>query len=299
MISVIICSANAADLLQVKINISRTIGVPHEIIGFDNSNGQKGICEVYNEGARAARYDMLCFMHEDIEMKTEGWGGKVLEIFDANSNLGLLGIAGGGYKSLAPSSWYNYYLQENGGFYCNLIQGYKHTGKADMLDYRNPKNEKLSRVACVDGCWFCTRKHIALKYQFDEKLLTKFHGYDLDFSIAISRDFEAAVTFDLLLKHYSEGNFDQQWTNEILKIHKKWSAVLPVNVDRVPETHLKRIERHAFEVFLQHSVDQEHYSKWELVKLIWTTRHSRVATLSFPYKLIIRLLKMKQGQPAI
>lgn len=299
MISIIICSANAVDLFQIKWNIGRTIGVPYEIIAFDNSDGQRGICEVYNEGARAAKYEMLCFMHEDIEMKTVGWGGKILEIFESNPKLGLLGIAGGGYKALAPSSWYNYYLQENGGFYCNLIQGYKHTGKPEMLDYRNPKNEHLSKVACVDGCWFCSPKHIALKYGFDEKLLRKFHGYDLDFGIAISREFEAGVTFEILLKHYSEGNFNKSWMDEILKVHKKWSAVLPVNVDNVPENHLKRIERDALEVFLQQSVDQERYSKWELIKFIWTTRHSRVATFSFPYKLMIRLFKMKKTARSI
>ncbi|WP_138475308.1 glycosyltransferase [Dyadobacter bucti] len=297
MLSVIICSANAKDLSLVKKNIERTIGVPHEILGFDNSAAQKGICEIYNEGTRQAKFDMLCFMHEDIEMLTDNWGKKVLDIFANNEKLGLLGIAGGGYKSLAPASWYNYHLQENGGFYCNLVQGYKHTGKPDMKDCRNPGDELLSRVACVDGCWFCTSRKVALKYPFDQKLLRKFHGYDLDFGISISGEFEAAVTFEILLKHFSEGNFNKVWMDEILKVHQKWAAVLPINVAKIPESHLKRIERHALEVFLQQSLNDDYYSKWELLKLIWSTRHSRIASLSFPYKLMVRLLKMKKGDP--
>ena len=294
MISVIICSVDPAELEAVSKNISETIGVPHEIIGIDNRLSGKGICAVYNEGVRLAKYSVLCFMHEDIQMKTTGWGSKVLELFGQNNRLGLIGIAGGGYKSLAPSSWYNYYLQENGGFYCNLIQGYKHTGKSEMHDYRNPRNEQFARVACVDGCWFCTQKDIVQKYPFDNKLLTKFHGYDLDFSIAISREYEAIVTFNVLLKHFSEGNFNKTWMDEILKVHKKWSSVLPVNVDKLPEAHLKRIERDALEVFLQQRVNAEDYPKSELLKLIWSTRKSRVATFSFPFKLMRKFLKMKK-----
>ncbi|TLV03304.1 glycosyltransferase [Dyadobacter luticola] len=297
MISVIICSVRPEELESVKENIAKTIGVQHEVIGIDNRAGQKGICEIYNEGTQRANFDVLCFMHEDITMLTEHWGEKVLEIFSKNPKLGLLGIAGGGYKSLAPSSWYNYHLQENGGFYCNLVQGYKHSGKPDMPDYRNPKNEMLSKVACVDGCWFCVPKSVALKYPFDQNLLRKFHGYDLDFAISISQEYEAAVTFEVLLKHFSEGNFNKEWMDEILKVHKKWGKLLPINVDGIPEQHLKRIERHALEVFLQQSLNNEYYSKSELIKLIWSTRHSRVATLSFPYKLISKLLKMKKGDP--
>lgn len=296
MISVIICSADPAELLTVKANITKTIGVVHEIIAFDNRDASKGICERYNEGVRRAQYDILCLMHEDIEMQTIGWGEKVIEIFEKNPAMALLGIAGGGYKSLTPSSWYNYHLQENGGFYCNLIQGYKHTGRDDMADYRNPRNELLSRVACVDGCWFCVRRSAALKYPFDEKLLKGFHGYDLDFSIAINQEFEVAVTFEILLKHFSEGNFNRKWLDEICKVHKKWSAALPLNIDNIPENHLKRIERHAYEVFLQEQVDHESYSKWYLIKLIWSTRRSRIATISFPYKLMIRLFEMKKTE---
>src|SRR5690349_21085161 len=143
MISVIICSADPVELQLVKENIATTIGTVHEIIAFDNAHAEKGICELYNEGAKQAKNDILVFMHEDIEMKTADWGVKVLEIFNANPNLGLMGVAGGGYKSVVPSSWYNADLEINGGFYCNLIQGFKYSGRESFLDYRNAKNEKL------------------------------------------------------------------------------------------------------------------------------------------------------------
>jgi glycosyltransferase involved in cell wall biosynthesis len=295
MISIIICSANEEELAKVSENIRGTVGVAHEIIAIDNRKEQRGICEIYNEGAQRARFDLLCFMHEDIELLTAGWGVRVLDIFCQNPAIGLLGIAGGGYKSLTPSSWYNYHLQENGGFYCNLVQGYKHTGRDETVDYRNPRGELLSQVACIDGCWMCTRREVVRQFPFDEKLLKGFHGYDLDFSIAVNQRYQVAVTFEVLLKHFSEGNFNQTWRTQILKVHKKWAHLLPLNIDGLADSSLKRIERHAYEVFLQQAVEEKWFSKWQLIRLIWTTRRSRVATLSFPYKLMLRLRKMKAG----
>jgi glycosyltransferase involved in cell wall biosynthesis len=293
MISVIICSANKKALELVTQNIEDTIGVPHEIIAFDNSNGEKGICEIYNEGTKRARYSILCFMHEDIALKTENWGNKVVSLFISSDKIGLIGIAGGGYKSLTPSSWYNYHLQENGGFYANLIQGFKHSGKESVKEYKNPKGETLSRVACIDGCWMCTRKSIAERFPFDHNLLKKFHGYDLDFSIAVNQRFQVVVTFEILLEHFSEGKFDKLWMDEIQKVHKKWSHYLPVNVDELNEKDLKRIERDAYLGYLERSL-KENYSYMELLSLIWSTRRSRVSTVSFPYTLLRGLMKMKR-----
>ena len=290
MISIIICSVNELELAGAMESIEGTIGVEHELIVVNNLGQTKGIGEVYNLAVKRAKYDTVCFMHEDIVMIAPNWGFKVLEIFDNNPRLGLLGIAGGGYKSLSPSSWYNYHLQQNGGFYCSLAQGFKHSGKPDTLDYRNPRNEPLSKVACIDGCWFCTKKSVLSRYSFDDKLLNGFHGYDLDFSIAVGQEYDVAVTFEILLKHLSEGNFNQKWLTEILKMHKKWASVLPVNVDQLPETQLKSLERHGFEVFLDNSLSKKSFSKIQLAKLIWSARKSRVTTFSFIYKLFLRII---------
>lgn len=291
MVSIVICSVNPSELLDAKENISKTIGVEHEIIAVENMQTGRGICSVYNEAAERARYDIICFMHEDILMLTPNWGRKVMEIFSDNPALGLLGIAGGGYKSLAPSSWYNYHLQQNGGFYCSLIQGFKHTGKEDLLTYRNPKNERLSKVACVDGCWFCTTRKVFREFGFDEKLLPGFHGYDLDFSISVGQKYEVGVTFEILMKHLSEGNFDEKWLAEIIKVHKKWAAVLPINIDRIQEKELKKIERHAFEIFISENLSKKTFGKIYLINLLLSTRKSRVTTFSFIYKLVLRVVK--------
>jgi hypothetical protein len=275
MISIIISSANASDLQRVTKSIENTIGVPFEIIGIDNSDSQLGISAVYNRGTQLARYEMLCFMHEDIELLTRDWGSILVSIFEKNPQLGLVGVAGGGYKSVVPSSWYNADMEVNGEFYCNLIQGFRHSGRDEFHDYRNPRNESLSSVASIDGCWMCTKKSIAIAYPFDEALLTHFHGYDLDFSLAVQEKYTVAVTYEILLRHFSEGNFSDRWLEDIVKLHKKWSAVLPVNTDGLDESTLSRYERRAFKAFFRKSLDAGR-SYGFLARIVWHSRHSRI-----------------------
>ncbi|WP_051663960.1 glycosyltransferase [Dyadobacter crusticola] len=291
MISIVICSANPRDLSRVKQSIEITIGVPFELLDFDNNVLKKGICEIYNMGARQASYDIICFMHEDIEMITVNWGQKLVDIFRNNAGLGLLGVAGGGYKSVVPSSWYNADLELNGAFYCCLMQGFKYSGKEEFLDYRNPRNEKLSKVASIDGCWMCTRKSIAEQHPFDEKLLTGFHAYDIDFSLATGTKYEVAVTYEILLRHFSEGAFSKDWEDAILKVHEKWSAILPVNTDELNEAHLLRNERKAFKAFHNRQLDQGS-SYGRLAEILWKSRKSRIFAGGKWYKLYVDLWRV-------
>lgn len=292
MITVIICSANEQDLNNVKENITQTIGLPFEIIAINNSDGKMGICEVYNRGASQAQYETLCFMHEDIEMITPNWGKKVIELFDQNPKVGLMGVAGGGYKSLVPSSWYHYKLEQNGGFYVNIIQGHRRSGKPDSHDYKNPKNERFSKVACIDGCWMCIRAGVWKENKFDENRLTKFHAYDLDISMAVNQKSDVIVTFEVLLRHFSEGNFDQNWFLEILKINDKWCAHLPLDADKIVGGNLFQMEKRAYRRFLQESLN-EGFSKTTLLNSVWSTRKSPLFGFGVMLKLAFSLLKMK------
>jgi len=296
MISVIICSAKEQDLVKAKENISQTIGVAHEVIAFDNSDGKKGICEVYNAGGKLAKFDILCFMHEDIEMITPEWGKQMVSLFADNPNIGLAGVAGGGYKSITPSGWYNYDIENNGGAYSNILQGYKRDGLPETHDYNNPNNESFSKVACVDGCWLCARKTVWQEFPFDELLLKKFHGYDLDFSLSVNLKYDVVVTFEVLLRHFSEGNYDHKWFEEMLKVHEKWSYYLPVDADKVIKGDLAFNEKRAFRRFLQNCVN-EGISRLTLIRVIWNAKPSRFMGLNMVLKLCFALLKMEKKTP--
>src|SRR5690606_4999073 len=124
MISVIISYADAIKLNRVSANIAKTIGVEYELIAFDNRRGELGLCSLYNRGAEKAKFNLLCFMHEDVIFHTLEWGKAVTDHFSNTEGLGLLGVAGSTYKSMAPSSWWHPNKALNCE-YINILQGNK------------------------------------------------------------------------------------------------------------------------------------------------------------------------------
>ena len=247
MISIIISSAKKPLLAQVKKNIADTIGIEHEIIAFDNSDGSKGICQIYNQGIREAKFDVLCFMHEDIAMHTPNWGVIVEDIFKNYPNVGLIGLAGSSYRPITPTGWNG---MGNEGYYINLLQRFKFEEKETKREYHNPGDKALAPVAVVDGVWFCTTKALAQKYMFDESF-AGFHVYDMDFSLTIGQEKTVAVTFDVLLEHFSEGSYNADWLKDTIKLFEKWHHILPINLGGLPHKQIIYIERRTFKHFLK------------------------------------------------
>lgn len=248
MLSVIICSYNETLLSSLKHNIADTIGIPYEIISIDNSKGTYGICRAYNEGAAAAKYEYLCFMHEDISFETVNWGEKVLEHL-SDPKIGLIGVAGGGTKSLVPSSWPPFIYEPE---IC-YIQHYKFEKKAahKILKTASPESgDVLKPVVCLDGMWLCTSKAVFTKYRFDEKTFTGFHGYDMDFSLQVYEHYRVGVVFDILLHHYSEGSHNRDWLNNCILLSKKWKQFLPLTVNELSQSELIRQHWTVMNIFI-------------------------------------------------
>lgn len=249
MISIIISSSNSEYLKDIKINVEETIGADHELIVMDNLDGEKGLCEVYNIGSIKAKYNILCFMHEDISIKTLNWGQKVIEFFTSNPNLGLLGISGCNYKSLAPSA-FTLYMQRKESLFMNNIQHFKFVDKPKEHNYLNP-TKQLTPVTSVDGVWFCTTKKISTEFPFDEAMLKGFHCYDLDFSLQVSTKYQVAVTLEILLEHYSEGNYNKCWAEDTIAVHQKWKKNLPIDLGNMTKEEIITLEIKCFRSFIQ------------------------------------------------
>ena len=289
MISIVIASVNANFLANVKENIKTTIGCEYEVISFDNSKGQFSLCHLYNLGAQKAKYELICYMHEDIELRTGNWGSIVSDLFINNNELGILGVVGSSYKALIPSGWA---VENFSGetIAANYIQSYKRLNKEKEHIFKKPNADNPTNVACVDGFWFCTRKSIVLEIGFDEALLQGFHCYDIDFCINVGRNFNVAVTFDILIHHFSEGSFDKNWLGYALKVHKKWKAILPIIVRPISLKKQAVLEKRAFKSLIPMLLD-DMYTVNKLFKLLNSYSNHKVINRLLYLKLKFYIIK--------
>ena len=249
MISIVIASADPKLLQQVKLNIAQTIGLPYEILAFNNSNSAKGICEIYNEGISQAKYAILCFMHEDIAFVTNDWGIVVQELFQQHSKLGVIGIAGSTFKSIMPIGWPNQGSHETER--SHLLQSHKYADKETFHANLNPNNERLAKVVVVDGAWMCVKKEVTERFVFDSDTFKGFHCYDIDFCLSAGRAFEIAVTYDVLLHHFSEGRLDRNWMEQSLLLYYKWEDELPKSLVPLSKKRIRKIEKQNFRYWLK------------------------------------------------
>jgi hypothetical protein len=248
MLSIIICSINQEQLAAILQNISETVGVPYEVIAIDNTFEPQGLTRVYNQGVNKAIFEHICFVHEDVKFLTPGWGLVLLNLFKDNK-LGLVGVAGSKYKPKTPSGWRP---GIRGKFLnINLIQHFKYQQQPVKHFSSNIENERLSQVACIDGVFMASKKSILEETPFDEKMLKGFHGYDIDISIAIGRRYKVAVSYDILLEHFSEGNLNQEWVKDTISLHEKWADVLPIAIGKVSRGEMIRCERRSFRNLLK------------------------------------------------
>ncbi|NNV56584.1 glycosyltransferase [Limnovirga soli] len=237
MISVIVCSRSLPLFQTLSDNIAKTIGVDFEIIRINNANGKMGICAAYNAGAAKAIFPYLCFVHEDVLFHTQYWGRHILAHFKADETIGLIGVAGAVYKSRMCSAWGE---SESGWIEnkrMNIIHHSNAAGNPDTHFNINPANETQSRVAAIDGVFMATTKHHWEQVQFNQSLLTGFHGYDLDYSIHMGLTHKVVVVYDVLIEHFSGGNNTLDWQKAILRVHRKWAHKLPIVFANIQPVH--------------------------------------------------------------
>lgn len=250
MISLIICSRHANIDPELEENIAATIGVPYEIVRIDNSTGKYGICEAYNYGAEQSRYDILCFMHDDIRYHTTGWGQVAAETA-VLPGAGVIGVAGAVVRTRVPSPWWISNFYDAGRYWrCNLLQ-YRGQNRSTAQDLVNPYKEKLSRVVLLDGVWLCCKKTVWADIKFDVLNMPGFHFYDLDFSFAAGTSgYSNFVSYDILIEHRSAGTLGREWLEAADRFFSKWKAVPATAVGKIPADEEKELEFQAIRNYL-------------------------------------------------
>lgn len=224
MISIIICNKKPILSPVLEVNIHNTAGVEYEVVSIDNSHGSYNIFQAYNKGVSLAKGDILCFMHDDILFRSNGWGHVVEEAFSAEAKLGALGVAGGHFLPDCPCSWSTCKTTSFHVWQTN------HDGSATEYGCRDYDGGKRTvEVACLDGLWICIRRSLFDTIRFDDSTFKGFHCYDSDICMQIlSAGYSVNVTFDIDIEHRSNGACNQQYYDNLDLWHKKWHDHLPV-----------------------------------------------------------------------
>lgn len=226
MLSIIISSYQPNFYDALEKNIAETCGVEYEIIKIENK-GKMGICEAYNIGAAKSQYENLLFLHEDVLFHTKNWGAKLLAHLKVKDT-GIIGLAGSSYVPAAPCGWNVYSEKYNTINIIQNIEGHK------QLCNSFEAGINLKNVFAVDGVFLSVKKKVYEELPFSEEL-PGFHGYDLDFSLRIAKKYQNFVCNDILLEHFSQGNPNEMWFRNNIKIRKKNGHNFDPKKDRAVE----------------------------------------------------------------
>jgi hypothetical protein len=259
MISIVICSINESYLEQVRKSIALTVGVEYELLVWNNLHENKGLCEVYNMMAEKARFDILCFAHEDIIFETNDWGQVLATSFAQDPALGVIGVAGSKYKSRSFSGWFTGVTAFDRA---RIV--HRHTYGDRLIDLNPAKNSSTERVVCVDGVFICCTRQIWQQVRFDEKRVPGFHFYDVDFSLRASKLCSVAVTFGILMTHLTRGgDFVDNWIRAAFDYHELYQNDLPLTV--LPGEHKeaeKAIRKTWLDLLKHYDISWRNKMKW-------------------------------------
>ncbi|MDT0645313.1 glycosyltransferase [Zunongwangia sp. F260] len=220
-LSVIICSRNQGLSDRLFKNIENTIGCKYELIIINNSQKNYSIFEAYNQGIEKSRGKYLCFIHDDVLFHTNGWGYILHRIFDEDSQIGLIGIAGTKLKTKMPSGWWDCTEDQK---VINIIQHFPHKKKEKLLQGFDDSSSK--EVVVIDGVFMAARKDNDI--HFSENL-NGFHNYDLNISFEYKKvGYKIIVTNELLVEHFSFGTLNEAWIKSTHKIHTLYQTLLPL-----------------------------------------------------------------------
>ncbi len=214
MISVIICSVNPELSEEIIKNIGNTIGIPHEILVFDNRQASLKIAEVYNRQAQLAKYSYLVFVHEDIAFHSPGWGAHVIESLNL-ADVGMVGICGGKYYPAVPCSWIDipHEFRRAG-----MLS--RQDGELVTYDSRDNVQRFLSETKTLDGLFLAMKKTTWQQFRFNTYQELDFHFYDIDLSLRVGQKLRLVVDHRILPEHFSTGKFDKQWLKDAFAFYK-------------------------------------------------------------------------------
>lgn len=235
-------------------NIKATIGVEFEIIKIDNRENKYSICQAYNKGAEKAKYNFICFVHEDVMFVSQNWGITFTQHFSVNNSLGVVGLGGSYYKGPFASGWGA--LEKKLDFVNIQMQALD--GNFEIF-YNNPGGGALTETVILDGVLLFTQKKVWQLVKFNEQI-KGFHFYDIDFCLRLFLSgYKAAVENTVTVKHFSRGKFDDRWVVAALQYHKKNKKLIKEVIKKsgtIPQRSIEELQTLWLKRFSKHNISK-------------------------------------------
>ena len=281
MISVIICSRTTTIEPVFFKNITETIGCLHELIIIDNSQNKYSIFQAYNIGIAKSQGNYWCFIHDDILIHTQDWGKIVEGIFENETEIGLIGVAGAKIKTKMPSAWWDCPEQFK---ILNIIQ-HLHSGKIEHWQ-KGWNEDKMEEVVAIDGVFMAARRLNTIRFS---DALTGFHNYDLNLSFEyLKQKCRIVVTKEILLEHFSMGTINSSWYQSTLNLHEHYCKILPLLLTIRKDFNFKKLE---FDNGVKFLLDaKKRLNKWTIIK-IWIKLIKLKPKSKFHFKFLKLVLK--------
>ena len=152
---------------------------------YERSAENVGLIRALNAGARAAQGELLCFLHNDTEMREAAWLARLRDAVTGGERVGLAGLYGARR------------LRADGRYAGRTI--------VSSLEGAPPPAALVTEVAAVDGvCLFLRRALLDEVGGFDEGY-GFFHGYDRELSFAVREAGQRCVVVHAPFLHRGGG----------------------------------------------------------------------------------------------
>jgi GT2 family glycosyltransferase len=202
---------------------SLTLAPPLRYLRNDDN---AGLIRALNQGARLATGDVLCFLHNDTELREPAW----LERLAAALDGGRVGLAGlYGVRR----------LRRDGRYVGRTI--------VHCLEGGPGLSAPMVEVAAVDGVCLCLRRALLQELGGFDEGYGFFHGYDRDLSFAVRERGLRCVVVDAPFVHRGGGTRTgerapvsasqdlEQRRRALARFAEKWRHRLPSDVRGIGE----------------------------------------------------------------
>ncbi len=217
-ISFVIAVNDEIDFNKSKKSIGRLIEQP-DIVKIKNV---KSIFNAYDKGTKLARNNIICYMHQDVELRWPNNWHIIINKYFSEKKTGFIGVAGS--KSLTKLAvWWE--KDFSGGGYTGQRVEKEHNEQYHLLG-------DLGEVLVLDGVMLITTKKVLKKIGGWSK--DKMEGWDF---YDISATFRAHLkgfrnyTVPLTIKHKDIGEKRPEWYNAKKKWAKKYKKYLPRSIN--------------------------------------------------------------------